>query len=86
MTSRKRGTIEGQRTGDEVQALVEGVDDVVARVVGHHAQFQAGQQLAVVVDLVQREEQRLQRLDPVVGLPRVNNEIRQVARGFSSEE
>ena len=46
-------------TFDEIEALVERVDDVVARIERHHAEFDVGQQVGVVVDLIQRVEQRL---------------------------
>lgn len=53
-------------TSNEIEALLEGVNDIVARIESDDAERNVGQQVGVAVDLVQRVIQGLERLDPVV--------------------
>ena len=53
-------------TSNEIETLLEGVDNVVARVESDDAERDVRQQVGVPVDLVQRIIQGLERLDPIV--------------------
>lgn len=55
-------------TFDEIEALIESVDDVVARVQRHHSQGDVGQEVRVPIDLIQGEVQGFQGLDPIIAL------------------
>ena len=46
-------------TFDEIKALIEGVDDVIARIESRDSQCYVGQKVLVLVDLIQRVVQRL---------------------------
>ena len=52
----------------KVEALIERIDDVVARVQSHHAELDRGQEVWVLIDLIQCVMKGFQRLDPVVFL------------------
>lgn len=64
-------------TFDEVQRLLHGVRRVVARVERGHPESHPRQQPSVVVHLLHREQQRLQRLQPVLQLQQCNTKYTQ---------
>ena len=77
--------LQRSHTFDEIKALIQSIDDIVATIEGYDAQSDIRQQMGITVNLIQCVMQSFQWLDPVIALNklcivkiRLNTEFRNV--------